>query len=72
MRAAPSPRGRAAALIAGLLALGCPEQVSAPADVTAPCKEVGQRCEYSPGKLGSCVLNDDCRGQGCFICQSQH
>jgi len=55
-----------------VLASGCPEQVSAPADSSAPCKEVGQRCEFSPGKLGSCVLNDNCQGPNCFICQSQH
>jgi hypothetical protein len=37
-----------------------------------PCKEVGQRCEYAPGKLGACVLRDGCRGASCFVCQSQH
>lgn len=56
----------------GLLALGCPERAAAPPDATAPCREVGQRCEFAPGKLGSCVLNDNCQGPNCFICQSQH
>jgi hypothetical protein len=59
-------------LTLAVLASGCPEQVAPPADVSAPCKEVGQRCEFSPGKLGSCVLNDNCQGPSCFICQSQH
>jgi len=38
----------------------------------APCTEVGQRCEFSPGKLGACVQRDDCREKNCFVCQSQH
>jgi hypothetical protein len=59
-------------LSVALFVSGCPEQVTPPADLSAPCKEVGQRCEFSPGKLGSCVLNDNCQGPNCFICQSQH
>jgi hypothetical protein len=56
-----------------LAASACPEQPSAPADdVKAPCKELGQRCEFAPGKLGSCVVVDNCRGPSCFVCQSQH
>lgn len=58
--------------VLGLLLGGCPEQVSSPPEEKAPCREVGQRCEVSPGKLGSCVLNDDCQGPNCFVCQSQH
>jgi hypothetical protein len=51
----------------------CEEQASAPADdLQAPCKAVGQRCEFSPGKLGSCVVRDNCSGPSCFVCQSQH
>lgn len=57
-----------------LFALACPEHVSVgdgpPA--SAPCAEVGQRCEFSPGKLGSCVLIDGCRQANCYVCQSQH
>jgi hypothetical protein len=51
----------------------CPE-TSSPSleDPKEPCKEVGQRCEVSPGKLGSCVVVDNCRGPSCFVCQSQH
>ncbi len=37
----------------------------------AKCTSVGQTCEYSPGKLGTCVSRDDCTTD-CFVCQSQH
>jgi hypothetical protein len=51
----------------------CEEQAEAPTDdLKAPCKAVGQRCEFSPGKLGSCVVRDNCSGPSCFVCQSQH
>jgi hypothetical protein len=56
----------------GLATIGCPEQTTSPPSPSIPCREVGQRCEYAPGKLGSCVLNDDCKGPDCYICQSQH
>lgn len=72
MKAQAFVRACGTALTLAVLATGCPEQVTVPADVSAPCKEVGQRCEFSPGKLGSCVLNDNCQGPSCFICQSQH
>jgi hypothetical protein len=60
--------------LAAVFCLGaCEEQGSAPADdLKAPCKAVGQRCEFSPGKLGSCVVRDNCSGPSCFVCQSQH
>jgi hypothetical protein len=64
-------RARAFALL-GLATTGCPEQTSSPSEAKAPCQQIGQRCEFSPGKLGSCVLNDNCQGPNCFICQSQH
>ncbi len=60
------------ALCLGLWA--CPEAApsgQAP-EQPARCREVGQRCEFSPGKLGSCVLLDTCKGNDCFVCQSQH
>jgi len=38
----------------------------------APCTKVGQTCEVSPGKLGSCVARDECAVAPCFVCQSQH
>lgn len=62
------------ALALALLALttvGCPETTGSPTP-NVPCREVGQRCEYAPGKLGSCVLDDDCKGPDCYVCQSQH
>jgi len=37
-----------------------------------PCAKFGDSCEFSPGKLGSCVVRDGCTGADCFVCQSQH
>jgi hypothetical protein len=37
-----------------------------------PCVEFGQRCEFAPGKLGTCVVREQCSGKDCFHCQSQH
>jgi hypothetical protein len=56
-----------------VLMSACPAQQNAPhptADAQA-CTRVGQSCEFSPGKLGSCVERDDCT-QNCLVCQSQH
>jgi hypothetical protein len=65
-------RSVALALLAPALALGCEKtKHEAPAQLE-PCREVGQRCEFAPGKLGACVLRDGCRGDACFVCQSQH
>lgn len=59
-------------LLAHLMA-ACPEHASTDTPAAlSPCKEVGQRCEYAPGKLGTCVVRDDCQGDDCFVCQSQH
>ncbi len=59
----------------GLLLLGCPpaEKKDAPAE-KAGCTKIGQTCEYSPGKLGTCVTKDGCSEPtpACFVCQSQH
>jgi len=61
-------------LCLSLLLLGCPARKEGqPAAKLPPCAEFGQRCEFSPGKFGSCVQRDDCpQGQKCFVCQSQH
>lgn len=63
-------------LLATASLLGCPpdeKKAPAPARVTAnACEKLGQSCEYSPGKLGTCVENDDCPSGRCFVCQSQH
>lgn len=60
--------------LALLFGVGCPERVSGDdgAPSLAACGAVGQRCEVSPGKLGSCVLIDSCRQGNCYVCQSQH
>lgn len=51
----------------------CPAQTASPTEGSAaPCAAVGQRCQVSPGKLGSCVLVDNCGRDNCFVCQSQH
>jgi hypothetical protein len=68
----------AAALAALAMLVGCPrpEGTSPGAGDAAPsgaCLRFGQRCEVSPGKLGTCVARDDCNDPaGCFVCQSQH
>jgi hypothetical protein len=50
-----------------------PRATSSEAGALAKCARVGQSCEFSPGKLGSCVQRDDCAaGEACFVCQSQH
>ena len=58
-----------------VLLMGCPpddKKNPASSSPTKACEKVGQSCEYSPGKLGSCVVKDGCQGDGCFVCQSQH
>ncbi|HSO30987.1 MAG TPA: hypothetical protein VLT33_00685 [Labilithrix sp.] len=55
--------------------LGCPpddKKLPAPAAAPKGCEKVGQSCEFSPGKLGTCVQKDDCKTGSCFDCQSQH
>ncbi len=66
--------GAAAAL--ALLFAGCQTRSDAgggPTPATTPqkCTRVGQTCEYSPNKLGSCVMRDNC-SEDCLVCQSQH
>jgi hypothetical protein len=60
------------ALCLALAAPACRERTSQPPAKLPPCAEFGQRCEFSPGKFGSCVQRDDCHEQNCFVCQSQH
>jgi hypothetical protein len=69
-------RGPVFAVVSFALGLvACP-----PADKTKPapkeegCTRVGQSCEFSPGKLGTCVVKDTCTDPppACFVCQSQH
>ena len=67
-------RGRslALALLVSSLGIGCEKTRHEAPPSPAPCREVGQRCEFAPGKLGACVVRDGCRGDDCFVCQSQH
>jgi hypothetical protein len=68
---APGPGLTHAALLSGCLTLlGCPETAQ-PAP-TGPCSALGERCQFAPGKLGSCVIDDHCDRENCFVCQSQH
>ena len=55
-------------------ATGCPSRGDHSASALPPCSKFGDNCEFSPGKLGSCVVKDGCTGTGseCFVCQSQH
>ena len=52
--------------------VACRQRTDPKVTAPGPCKQFGQTCEYSPGKLGSCVVKDDCTGPNCFVCQSQH
>jgi hypothetical protein len=71
---------RAKALLAFvLLALmaalaGCRSRTEGTArSIRAPhCVKFGDGCEFSPGKLGSCMTKENCTGGGCLFCQSQH
>jgi hypothetical protein len=66
------------AVAVALALVGCPpagdnkdEKKAAPKTPTV-CAKVGDTCEFSPGKLGSCIQRDDCTTPPCFVCQSQH
>jgi hypothetical protein len=39
---------------------------------TGWCKHFGDPCEFSPGKLGTCIAREGCSGGDCLFCQSQH
>jgi hypothetical protein len=72
--ARPCPAAYCWAVLALLLGSGCPRQVSEESgkEQFGPCTSLGQRCQFSPGKLGSCVQIDNCKSGSCFVCQSQH
>ncbi len=65
---------RTLALTAALALIGCPpgDEKKASPSARAACAKVGEACEFSPGKLGSCVQRDECATPPCFVCQSQH
>jgi hypothetical protein len=50
---------------------GCPDREPSK-KAPEPCRELGQQCELSPGKLGACSYRANCTGVGCLYCQSQH
>jgi len=56
--------------------LGCPpaEKKEPAPSARDACARIGQTCEVSPGKLGTCVVKDGCTElpSACFVCQSQH
>ncbi len=54
-----------------LALLGCPKG-GATKKAPEPCKELGQLCEFEPGKLGSCSYRTSCTTTDCLYCQSQH
>jgi hypothetical protein len=60
------------AWIAFLLLAACPPAPAKKEPLPTTCKSIGQNCEFSPGKLGTCVLRDECTGNDCYVCQSQH
>jgi hypothetical protein len=57
------------ALVLVAVLAGCP---GGKARAIEPCRRFGQTCEFSPGKLGTCVERTGCTGEGCLVCQSQH
>jgi len=77
MAMARGNRGWMTAVFAGALlwtvGSGCKAGSNGAAPSTAPqtCTRIGQTCEYSPNKLGSCVQKDNCT-EDCLVCQSQH
>lgn len=64
-------RGLVLALALAACKAPAPGGSSADASPTV-CTRFGQSCEFSPGKLGTCVQRDECAGEACFVCQSQH
>ena len=64
----------ALSLLLALLLAGCPRAHDKPHASLPPCTKFCDNCEFSPGKLGSCVMRDGCTASGneCYVCQSQH
>jgi len=52
--------------------LGCPPATKREKPPSTECSKFGETCEFSPGKLGTCVTREGCTQGNCFICQSQH
>ncbi len=60
------------AVLTALLFCGCPSKSERSAPAPQACTAFGQRCEFAPGKLGACVVRENCTGKDCLVCQSQH
>jgi hypothetical protein len=58
-------------LLLALTLCACPRG-TATKKAPEPCKELGQQCEFEPGKLGACFHRANCDGPNCLYCQSQH
>jgi hypothetical protein len=63
---------RVLGLTLALFLCGCPGGAHEHGTGLPPCTKFGDNCEFSPGKLGSCVVRDGCTEGNCFTCQSQH
>lgn len=61
----------ATCVVLTLLLAGCPGG-NTTKKAPEPCRELGQQCEFAPGKLGACSYRANCTGAGCLYCQSQH
>ena len=51
---------------------GAPVPTFVPHVAQNACKKFGDPCEFLPGKLGTCIVKEQCNGAGCLFCQSQH
>jgi hypothetical protein len=65
---------KALSFVLVVLVAGCPPSSQRREQKLEACARVGQTCEYSAGKLGTCVAKDGCTdaSPSCFTCQSQH
>ena len=65
-----------ALMICAATLVACPPADKKNAEPTkaGACERMGQNCELSPGKLGTCVVKDGCMDPtpACLVCQSQH
>jgi hypothetical protein len=59
-----------ALIVIGLV--GCPSKADTRKPAPKTCAAFGEQCEFAPGKLGTCVMRDNCSGNDCYVCQSQH
>jgi hypothetical protein len=64
--------GRVLLAAATLLLLGCPAKGGKQERPAKTCSAFGASCEFAPGKLGTCVIRDNCSDTNCYVCQSQH